>query len=72
MNVYINKSAHSYSGGLIIVAANSIDEAHGLMCKYDEFLEYINIYRYENWELAKDLVYIGTEPKVIKEDNYTE
>lgn len=31
MNIYVNKRKGGYSGGLIIVAANSIAEAHGIM-----------------------------------------
>ncbi len=72
MNVYINKSFPSYGSGLIIVAANSIDEAHELAINHSDFIRIMKIYPYKNWELAEDLVYNGTEPKVIEENNYME
>ena len=72
MNVYINKSYPSYGAGLIIVAANSINEAHGLARNHSDFIAFHNIYPYKNWKLIEDLVYNGTEPKVIEENNYVE
>ena len=72
MNVYINKGFPPYGAGLIIVAANSIAEAHGLTMNYNEFIPHSGIYLYDNWKLAEDLVYNGAEPKVIEENNYVE
>lgn len=72
MNVYINKGFTPYGAGLIIVAANSIPEAHGLAMNYNDYIPYLDIYLYENWKLVEDLIYNGPEPKVIEENNYVE
>lgn len=72
MNVYINKSYIPYGSGLIIVAANSIDEAHALARNHTDYIAYSNIYKYNHWKLVEGLVYNGTEPKVIEENNYVE
>ena len=72
MNVYINRSYIPYGSGLIIVAANSINEAHGLAMNYNEYIAHLDIYLYDNWKLIEGLVYNGTEPKVIEENNYVE
>lgn len=72
MNIYINKGFTSYGAGLIIVAANSIAEAHGLANNYSEFIQWSGLYKYKDWKLVENLVYNGTEPKVIEENNYVE
>lgn len=40
MKVFINRPAGGYVGGLIVVAANSPLEAHGVMCAEEESLAY--------------------------------
>ena len=72
MNVYINKSQIIYGAGLIIVAANDINEAHQLMINYNSYLDWSDIYNYNDWELIEDLIYNGDKPKVISETHYEE
>lgn len=72
MNVYINKSFPPYGAGLIIVAANSIDEAYELAMDHSPYIAFMEVYPYKNWKLVEGLVYNGTEPKVIEENNYIE
>lgn len=40
MKVFINRPTGGYVGGLIVVAANSPMEAHGVMCAEEESLTY--------------------------------
>lgn len=71
MNIYVNKRKESYSGGLIIVAANSIPEAHGIM--YAECEEHIaSQYKYADWELINELEGNYLVPIVIREHGYAE
>ena len=72
MNVYINKGLPPYGAGLIIVAANSIHEAHALAMNYNDYIAYLDIYLYDDWKLVEGLVYNGPKPKVIEENNYVE
>lgn len=66
MNVYIARPNEAYTGGCIIVAANSIDEAEKLA--YDEvlFKNCLDI------ELMPELQTTRTEPGVIVSETYFE
>ena len=71
MNIYINKRKGIYSGGLIIVAANSIVEAHGIMhAECGEFVA--SQYEYSDWELINELEGNYIAPTIIREHGYTE
>lgn len=71
MKVYINHRTGVYSGGLIVVAANSPEEAHGTMFK-DLHCEYDSMqYKFENWEELQGVSYDGDKPKVLAEGGYT-
>lgn len=59
MKVWMNKNKGEYSGGLLLVAANSAEEAHEL-CLNSENMEYIywrNDYDFETKERIKIPVY---------------
>ena len=81
MKVWINKRYDGYSGGMIIVAANTAEEAHETLhddSNYDylyykvddDYKDYH--YEIENWVEVPNLVYEGDKPCVIAEDGYTE
>lgn len=72
MKVYINHRTGGYSGGLIIVAANSPEETHGTMfkdlpCEFDSMQ-----YKFENWEELQGISYDGDKQKMIAEGGCTE
>ena len=81
MKVWANKRCERYSGGLILVAANSQEEAHkvfhdderfGYMWYETEDEVYDNYYDIQNWKEVPNLVYNGTVPQVIDEAGYTD
>lgn len=55
-----------------MVAANSPEEAHGVMCASDngEWFEYN--YEAAGWELLEKVVANVEQPQVLAEDGYTE
>lgn len=70
MKLWINRCTYKggYSGGLAIVAANSAEEAHGVLLKYNEF--YRDWYEIDNWECV-ETAYVNTkEPYFIAEDSH--
>lgn len=70
MKLWINRCTYGggYSGGLAIVAANSAEEAHGVLLKYNEF--YKDWYEIDNWECV-ETAYVNTEePYLIAEDSH--
>lgn len=71
MKVYINKRTGGYCGGLIVVAANSPEEAHGTMCR--DLVEYCrDYYEFQNWEELQGVSYAGDKPKLLAEGGYAE
>lgn len=78
MNVYVNKVITSYGGGLAVVAANSIKEAHSILLnRYEgddswmnEF--YAEIYDSNRWEQLDNVYANIDEPCVLKESHYVE
>lgn len=69
MKVWMNKRTGGYSGGMILVAANSKEEAQK-MIECDEWLCYC--YLPEKWEEKVGLCYNTEFPCIIDEDGYTE
>ena len=72
MKVFINKRTGGYAGGLIVVAANSPEEAHGVMCASEngDWLEYN--YEAAGWELLESVVANVEQPQILAENGYTE
>lgn len=70
MDVYINKRTGGYTGGLIVVAANSPEEAHGVMCMSDK--GYMYNYEAAGWERLDNVVANVNNPQILAEDGYTE
>ena len=62
MKVFINKPSGDYVGGLIVVAANSALEAHGVMCAEDENLTYY--YEPYGWHELKGVISDAKSPCV--------
>ena len=71
-----------YSGGIILVAANSIEEAleayrndSDYDCQWSEYeegkIDYY-YYQHERWKEYPQLTYNGDKPCVILEEGYTE
>lgn len=79
MDVYAAKRKYDYSGGLMLVAANSAQEAKDVFHN-DERYEHmwfvcndeIQDEYYEEFELVKGLSYDTQFPCVIIEDGYSE
>lgn len=81
MKVWMNKRTGGYSGGMILVAANSAQEAHEVFHADARFAYYWNIlddvtddfyYSPVGWEEVSNLEYHGEYPCVIAEEGYTE
>lgn len=72
MDVYINKRTGGYAGGLIVVAANSPEEAHGVMCASDKGDIYEYHYEAAGWERLDNVVANVNNPQILAEDGYTE
>lgn len=87
MKVWINRRTAGYSGGLLLVAANSAKEAHELCvnskkmeCIY--WIDYMSknrdktpiddCYKLDGWEEIPNLWYAGVNPCIIAEEGYTE
>ena len=82
MKVWMNKRQGGYSGGMILVAANSAEEAHKVFHQ-DKYLGYmwaafcdgtVRDYYYspDGWKEVPNLWYAGVKPCVIAEEGYTE
>lgn len=82
MKVWMNKRTGGYSGGMILVAANSGEEAHEVFHQ-DKDLGYMwdaycdgtvcdYYYKPENWQEVPNLEYHGEIPCVIEEEGYAE
>lgn len=81
MKVWMNKRTGGYSGGMILVAANSAQEAHEVFHADARFASYWNLSDYVTddfhyspvgWEEVSNLEYHGEYPCVIAEEGYTE
>ena len=81
MKVFMNKRKGGYSGGMILVAANSAEEAHETFHNDCDFLYMwteldgtITDFYYQpiDWEEVSNLEYHGEYPCVIAEEGYTE
>ena len=68
MKVYINKR----SGGLIVVAANSPQEAHGVMFASENGDTLALDYKASDWQLLADVVANVEQPTILAEHGYTE
>lgn len=79
MDVYVNKVSAPYGGGLAVVAANSIEEAHGiLLSRYKDVKNkwlndlYANIYKPETWKRLGGVRVDSDIPYVLEESHYVE
>lgn len=80
MKVFVNKAYGEDCGGLVVVAANSPEEAHGaLMSRYNNnpgkkwYHSYYEIvYKSENWIVLDDVRANVNTPQVLAEDSYVE
>ena len=82
MKVFMNKRQGDYTGGLLLVAANSKEEAHkvfhqdvDLLYMWHEYSDGIvsdYYYEPEDWEEVTNLEYHGDTSCVIAEEGYTE
>ncbi len=70
MNVYINKITGGYRRGMILVAANSILEAHNTMLADKDGSYYHMFYDYDNWRLSTLLIANIDKPQIIEEESY--
>ncbi|MGM9838132.1 MAG: hypothetical protein ACI30A_06565 [Paludibacteraceae bacterium] len=71
MKVYTNYRSGGYSGGLIVVAANSPEEAHGTMYRDADKFD-AEQYKFDTWKELPDVEYHGEHPKMLDECGYTE
>lgn len=82
LKVWINKRYNDYEGGMILVAANSAEEAHKTVHN-DPRYSYLSYqkrdgtyidyhYASTDWREVPRLSYNGLEPCVIDEDGYSE
>lgn len=82
MKVFVNKRTGSYSGGMILVAANSKEEAHEVFHEDDDYswmwttdydgMEIDYYYQKENWQEVEGMNCDTDIPCVIDEDGYSE
>ena len=82
MKVFVNKRTGNYSGGMILVAANSAEEAHKAFHSDDDFSDYWTTdydgmevdyyYQKENWKEVEGLTCDIDRPCVIDEEWYSE
>lgn len=73
MKVFVNERIGQYSGGMILVAANSKEEAHKVMIEDDDCSwVWEDEYKSENWQEVKGMTCDTDVPCVIDEDGYSE
>ena len=72
LDVFACKRSGGYSGGVIVVAANSIEEAIGTAVRDGYKNEIDQYYQYSDWERIKGVVAYFDKPKVLIEDGYSE
>ena len=63
MKVFINRPTGGYVGGLIVVAANSPLEAHGVMCAEEESLTYY--YEASGWQELSGVTSDAKTPRIL-------
>lgn len=81
MKVFVNYRDGGYSGGMILVAANSIEEAHKtfhaderyyyMWTVFDDYI-YDSYYKADDWQLMPMLDANVDKPQVLAEAGYTE
>lgn len=76
MKVFINRVQPEYAGGMVIVAANDIEEAHNTFIKNIKDKTYIgyyeDLYNKNNWRLLEGVKADTDLPYLIAEDSYCE
>lgn len=73
MKVFVNKRTGQYSGGMIIVAANSKEEAHKVMLNDDDCSwVWEEEYKRKGWQEVESMNCDTDIPCVIDEDGYSE
>lgn len=72
LDVFACKRSGGYSGGVIVVAANSIEEAIGTAIRDGYKYEIDQYYQYNDWERLNGVVAYFDKPKVLIEDGYSE
>lgn len=63
MKIWINKATGSYVGGLVVVAANTQYEAHGVLMETDKWENQFFIY--ENWKCVEESIVNCDNPYII-------
>lgn len=76
MKVFINRVNHQYAGGMVIVAANDVNEAHEVFqknIKDETWIDYFEeLYDKDRWQLVEGVKADTDLPYVIAEDSYCE
>lgn len=76
MKVFINRVNHQYAGGMVIVAANDVNEAHEVFrknIKDETWIDYYEeLYDKDRWQLVEGVKADTDLPYVIAEDSYCE
>ena len=76
MKVFINRVNHQYAGGMVIVAANDVNEAHEVLqknIKDETWIDYFEeLYDKDRWQLVEGVKADTDLPYVIAEDSYCE
>lgn len=72
LDVFACKRSGGYSGGVIVVAANSIEEAIGTAVRDGYNNEINQYYQYNDWERLNGVVAYFDKPKVLIEDGLSE
>lgn len=88
LKLFAAKRSGGYCGGLIVVAANTIDEAYKIFKEWadktgktwiyssyedsDGFCDVVNLYPRDTWYEIPAVKVICDAPQVIDEDGYTE
>ena len=70
MNVYYNTRKEPYSGGVILIAANSLQEAMEIFNNSEEYF-WLSCYNNTNWKQLEDMNYNGSAG-IILESGYSE
>lgn len=76
MNVYVCEFRGGYCGGLIVVAANSEDEAYRIVKDYIENEDYweeeFRCYHRKDFRLLNGVTADVKTPQILSEDHYEE
>ncbi|MBQ4010007.1 MAG: hypothetical protein II604_04835 [Bacteroidales bacterium] len=71
MKVFGAKTRSGWSGGVILVAADTKEEAFGILCSDKEMSWMREYYPFENWREIEGLSWDG-DKQIIIEDSYVE